>query len=143
MAERDTDLYRCVAENLIGQDEKVFSLTVNSFPEIKKPKVTDITILKKDPFRLFCAAKERFKFFLPQKSLKRDGRKEEIGRSRFGTAESSILLKYSICALGPSTFIFGLLIFVQFRHLDHLLSRTVHFMSISIIHCDPKPFTFT
>ena len=66
MAERDTDLYRCVAENLIGQDEKVFSLTVNSFPEIKKPKVTDITILKKDPFRLFCAAKERFTNFVPQ-----------------------------------------------------------------------------
>ena len=68
MAERDTDLYRCVAENLIGQDEKVFSLTVNSFPEIKKPKVTDITILKKDPFRLFCAAKERFLNFFPKKS---------------------------------------------------------------------------
>ena len=81
MAERDTDLYRCVAENLIGQDEKVFSLTVNSFPEIKKPKVTDITILKKDPFRLFCAAKERFTKFCSPKSGKTDGSKGESGQS--------------------------------------------------------------
>ena len=89
MAERDTDLYRCVAENLIGQDEKVFSLTVNSFPEIKKPKVTDITILKKDPFRLFCAAKERFTIFFTQKSWKMDGPKGEVDGPKI-----SLLLNY-------------------------------------------------